>query len=165
VCPSGLRSLLSKEKIACSNHATSILLFLLFVFQIVKILSIHILMKLKELKDHWKDIRAELDELPDVFISEKPRPTGEWEGSELLKEVVAQYTSGKCGWLKGGQDHVQEDWISWPLIWAGKPVLGNCLKCPKTYALLSQINGIHIAGICSHERGCKVKGAYRPSWI
>ena len=114
-------------------------------------------MHLKELKDHWEAIREELNTLPDTFISEKPRPTGEWEGSELLKEIATQYTSGNCGWIKGGQDHVQEDWISWPLIWAGKPVLGNCIKCPKTHALLSQINGIHIAGFALMKGGVKLK--------
>ena len=69
-------------------------------------------MHLKELKDHWEAIRDELNTLPDTFISEKPRPTGEWEGSEVLKEIVAQYTTGKCGWLKGGQTHIQDKWIS-----------------------------------------------------
>ena len=102
-------------------------------------------MELKELKEHWEVIREELNTLPDTFISEKPRPTGEWEGSEVLKEVVAQYTSGACGWLKGGQTHVPDAWISWPLVWGGKPVFGNCVKCPKTHELLSQIEGIHIA--------------------
>lgn len=114
-------------------------------------------MELKELKNYWKDIRVELDQLPDVFISEKPRPTGEWEGSELLKEVVAQYTSGACGWLKGGQDHVQDEWISWPIIWESKPVVGNCLKCPKTYELLSQIKGIRIGGFALMKGGVKLK--------
>ena len=113
-------------------------------------------MELKELKEHWNTIRMELDQLPDVFISEQPRPTGEWEGSEILKEVVAQYTSGKCGWLKGGQDHVQDKWISWPLIWESNPVFGNCIKCPKTYELLSQINGIHIAGFALMKGGVKL---------
>ena len=48
-------------------------------------------MELKELKDHWETLREELDVLPNTFISEKPRPTGHWEGSEVLKEIVAQY--------------------------------------------------------------------------
>ena len=114
-------------------------------------------MELKELKNYWKTLREELDVLPNTFISEKPRPTGHWEGSEVLKEIVAQYTSGKCGWLKGGQTHVQDGWISWPLVWEGKPVLGNCLKCPKTHELLSQIKGIHIAGFALMKPGVQLK--------
>jgi aspartyl/asparaginyl beta-hydroxylase (cupin superfamily) len=114
-------------------------------------------MELKELKNHWKTIREELEQLPSVFISEEPRPTGEWEGSELIKKIVSQYSSGKYGWLKGGQTHVQDDWISWPLIWEGKPVLGNCLKCLETYELLSQIKGIQIAGFSLMKGGVKLK--------
>ena len=114
-------------------------------------------MELKELKNYWKTLREELDVLPNTFISEKPRPTGHWEGSEVLKEIVAQYTSGKCGWLKGGQTHAQDSWISWPLVWEGKPVLGNCLKCPKTHELLSQIKGIHIAGFALMKPGVQLK--------
>lgn len=114
-------------------------------------------MLLKELKDYWKVMREELDTLPDVFISEEPRPTGEWEGSEILKQIRMEYTSGRHGWLKGGQDHVQDKWVSWPLIWESKPVLGNCLKCPQTYELLSQMKGIHIAGFSLMKGGVKLK--------
>lgn len=114
-------------------------------------------MHLKELKDHWEAIREELNTLPDTFISEKPRPTGEWEGSEVVKEIVGQYASGKYGWLKGGQTHVQDKWISWPLVWEGKSVVGNCLKCPKTSELLSQIEGIHIAGFALMKGGVQLK--------
>jgi hypothetical protein len=115
-------------------------------------------MHLKELKDHWKTLRVELDTLPtDVFISEKPRPTGEWEGSDILHEIVTDYSSGKCGWLKGGQTHVQNEWISWPIIWESKPVLGNCLKCPETFKLLSQIPGIRIAGFALMKGGVQLK--------
>jgi aspartyl/asparaginyl beta-hydroxylase (cupin superfamily) len=114
-------------------------------------------MELKELKNHWEILREELDALPDTFISKEPRPTAEWDGSEVLKEIVAQYTSGKCGWLKGGQDHVPDKWISWPLIWEGNQVRGNCLKCPQTTALLSQIEGIHVAGFSLMKGGVKLK--------
>lgn len=114
-------------------------------------------MSLKNLRDHWKDIREELDELPDTFISEEPRPTGEWEGSDIIQEIVSKYSSGECGWLKGGQSHVPDTWVSWPLIWEGKSVLGNCLKCPKTYGLLSQIEGIHVAGFSLMKGGVQLK--------
>ena len=78
-------------------------------------------MHIKQLKDSWKVIRDELDNLPmDVFISDKPRPTGEWQGSPIVQKIVNDYSNGKFGWLKGGQEHVQEEWISWPLIWNGK---------------------------------------------
>ena len=78
-------------------------------------------MNIEQLKDSWKVIRDELDSLPmNVFISEKPRPTGEWQDSPILEKIVDDYTGGKCGWLKGGQEHVQEEWISWPLVWGGQ---------------------------------------------
>jgi len=114
-------------------------------------------MSLKDLKNHWKMIREELDQLPTNYISDEPRPTGEWEGSEILKHIVSQYSSGLHGWLKGGQSHVQNEWISWPLIWEGSPVLGNCLKCPKTAELLSQIEGIHVAGFSLMKGGVQLK--------
>src|SRR6056300_828689 len=115
-------------------------------------------MHLKELKDHWEVLRTELDALPrDIFISDQPRPTGEWEGSDILRRIVSDYSSGKCGWLKGGQTYVQNEWISWPIIWESKPVLGNCLKCPETHKLLSQIPGIRIAGFALMKGGVKLK--------
>ncbi len=104
-------------------------------------------MYIKQLKDSWKVIRDELDSLPmDVFISDKPRPTGEWQGSPIVQKIVNDYHDGKFGWLKGGQEHVQEEWISWPLVWNGKIVYGNSVKCPKTINLLSRIDGIEVAG-------------------
>ena len=114
-------------------------------------------MYLGELKNHWKTIRVELDSLPSgVFISDKPRPTGEWQGSPIIQKIVNDYTNGKCGWLKGGQEHVQEEWISWPLIWGGNPVYGNCIKCPETARLLSQIKGIEVAGFSLMKGGVKL---------
>lgn len=51
-------------------------------------------MYLGELKNHWKTIRVELDSLPsDVFISDKPRPTGEWQGSPIIQKIVNDYTN------------------------------------------------------------------------
>jgi aspartyl/asparaginyl beta-hydroxylase (cupin superfamily) len=114
-------------------------------------------MNLKELKNHWKVIREELDELPDTFISDEPRPTGAWEGSELLREIVTKYSLGEFGWLKAEQNTIPGDWISWPIIWEGKPVFGNCLKCPKTHGLLSQIEGIHIAAFTLMKGGVQLK--------
>jgi len=114
-------------------------------------------MLLKELKDHYKVIQSEVASLPETFISEIPRKEGEWVGSEHLKKVVELYTSGKHGWLKGGQDHVAEDWISWPLIWDGQPVVGNCELCPKTFGLLSSIEGIKVAGFSLMKGGVKLK--------
>ena len=115
-------------------------------------------MKLKELKHHWETIRDELNQLPsDIFISDKPRPEGEWEGSEILTDIIEKYTQGGDGWLKGGQDHVENEWISWPLIWSGNPVVGNCLKCPETFKLLHQIKGIQVAGFSLMKGGVKLK--------
>lgn len=114
-------------------------------------------MLLKELKDHYKTIREEVRKLPREFISETPRKEGEWVGSEHLKEIAKMYSSGKHGWIKGGQDHVAEDWISWPLVWDGHPVTGNCEMCPKTHALLSSIEGIKVAGFSLMKGGVKLK--------
>jgi hypothetical protein len=115
-------------------------------------------MDLKELRKYWECIRGEYDTLPgDIFISEEPRPTGVWEGSDSINEVITKYGNGGCGWLKGGQDHVQDSWISWPLIWEGNPVIGNCGMCPKTSELLSKIKGrIHIAGFSLMKGGVKL---------
>lgn len=115
-------------------------------------------MALKELKNHWQTIRAELDALPrDVFISDHPRPTGEWDGSPILAEIVRQYADGRHGWLKGGQDHVPDSWISWPLVWNGEFVRGNCLKCPETRALLSKIPGVKVGGFALMKGGVRLK--------
>ena len=66
-------------------------------------------MDLKELRKYWECIRGEYDTLPgDIFISEEPRPTGVWEGSDSMNEVITKYGNGGYGWLKGGQDHVQD---------------------------------------------------------
>jgi len=115
-------------------------------------------MDLKELRKYWECIRGEYDTLPsDVFISEEPRPTGVWEGSDSMNEVITKYGNGGYGWLKGGQDHVQDSWISWPLIWEGNPIIGNCGMCPKTSELLSKIKGgIHIAGFSLMKGGVKL---------
>ena len=114
-------------------------------------------MHLKDLKDHWNIIRKELDALPmDVFISDKPRPTGEWQGSPIVQKIVNDYHDGKFGWLKGGQEHVQEEWISWPLVWNGKIVYGNSVKCPKTINLLSRIDGIEVAGFSLMKGGVRL---------
>ena len=114
-------------------------------------------MLLKELKDHYKVLQSEVASLPKTFISEIPRKEGEWVGSEHLKRVVELYTSGTHGWLKGGQDHVAEDRIGWPLIWDGQPVMGNCELCPKTFELLSSIEGIKVAGFSLMKGGVKLK--------
>ena len=114
-------------------------------------------MLLKDLKHHYKTIREEVKNLPNTFISEKPRKEGEWVGSEHLKDVVTMYASGKHGWLKGGQDHVAEECISWPLVWDGHPVIGNSEMCPKTHALLSSIKGIKVAGFSLMKGGVKLK--------
>ena len=114
-------------------------------------------MHIKQLKDSWKVIRDELDNLPmNVFISDKPRPTGEWQGSPIVQKIVNDYSDGKFGWLKGGQEHVQEEWISWPLIWNGKMVYGNSVKCPKTVNLLSRIDGIEVAGFSLMKGGVRL---------
>ncbi len=114
-------------------------------------------MHIKQLKDSWKVIRDELDSIPmDVFISDKPRPTGEWQGSPIVQKIVNDYSDGKFGWLKGGQEHVQEEWISWPLIWNGKMVYGNSVKCPKTVNLLSRIDGIEVAGFSLMKGGVRL---------
>lgn len=114
-------------------------------------------MYIKQLKDSWKVIRDELDSLPmDVFISDKPRPTGEWQGSPIVQKIVNDYHDGKFGWLKGGQEHVQEEWISWPLVWNGKIVYGNSVKCPKTINLLSRIDGIEVAGFSLMKGGVRL---------
>lgn len=103
-------------------------------------------MKLLELKNHCSTIREELDKLPQHFILDIPRPTGHWEGSDYLNQIASMYLQGASGWLKGGQEHLIDKWISWPLIWQGKSMLGNCLLCPNTYRILSQIKGIYVAG-------------------
>jgi len=113
-------------------------------------------MHLKDLKNHYKVIRDEVNALPDTLISNIPRKEGEWIGSEHLKEVVSLYSSGKHGWLMGGQDHVADKWISWPLIWDGQPVYGNCEMCPNTHKLLSSINGIKVAGFSLMKGGVKL---------
>ena len=100
-------------------------------------------MHLKELKNHDHILQKEVDLLPENFIRDDPRKEGEWVGSDYLKQVMMLYTDGKYGWLKGGQDHVQESWISWPLIWGGNFITSNCKLCPETTKLLSSIDGIH----------------------
>lgn len=113
-------------------------------------------MELKHLKDHWKIIREELNALPlDVFINDKVRPVNEWEGSDVLSEIINDFSSGKCGWVHG-TEYLKDTWISWPFIWEGKVVPGNCLKCPKTYELLSQIDGIYVAGFSLMKGGVKI---------
>ena len=113
-------------------------------------------MHLKELKNHWETIRAELDALPmDVFISDKLRPVDEWEGSDTLNEIISKFSSGKHGWVHG-TEHYKDTWISWPFIWEDKQVLGNCIKCPKTWELLSQLEGIHVAGFSLMKGGVKI---------
>jgi hypothetical protein len=114
-------------------------------------------MLLKELKDHWEDIREELNALPiDVFISDKVRPVKEWEGSDVLSDIISEFSAGKHGWVHG-TEFLKDTWISWPLIWEGNTVLGNCLKCPKTFGLLSQIEGIYVAGFSLMKGGVKIQ--------
>ena len=114
-------------------------------------------MHLKELKNHVHILQKEVDTLPKVYIRDEPRKEGEWVGSEYLKNVVSLYSEGKYGWLKGGQDHVQESWISWPLIWGGNFITSNCNLCPETYKLLSKIDGIHVAGFSLMKGGVTLK--------
>ena len=114
-------------------------------------------MLLKELKTHWKTIREELDALPtDTFINDKVRPVEEWEGSDVLKDIIRDFSSGEHGWVHG-TEHLKDKWISWPFIWGGNVVPGNCVKCPKTYELLSQIKGLHVAGFSLMKGGVKIQ--------
>jgi len=114
-------------------------------------------MHLKELKNHVHILQKEVDLLPKTFIRDDPRKEGEWVGSEYLKQVMMLYTGGKYGWLKGGQDHVQESWVSWPLIWDGNFITSNCNLCPETTKLLYSIEGIHVAGFSLMKGGVKLK--------
>ena len=114
-------------------------------------------MHLKELKNHVHILQKEVDLLPKTFIRDDPRKEGEWVGSDYLKQVMMLYTGGKYGWLKGGQDHVQESWVSWPLIWDGNFITSNCNLCPETTKLLSSIKGIHVAGFSLMKGGVKLK--------
>jgi len=114
-------------------------------------------MHLKELKEHWKTIRDELNALPmDVFISDKVRPVEEWEGSDILSEIICEFSSGKHGWVHG-TEHLKDTWISWPFIWEGNVIPSNCKLCPKTYELLSQIDGIYVAGFSLMKGGVKIQ--------
>ena len=113
-------------------------------------------MLLKELKTHWKIIRQELDALPtDTFINDKVRPVDEWEDSSVLNDIIRDFSSGNHGWVHG-TEHLKDTWISWPFIWGGNVIHGNCHKCPKTYELLSQINGIHVAGFSLMRGGVRI---------
>jgi aspartyl/asparaginyl beta-hydroxylase (cupin superfamily) len=114
-------------------------------------------MKLQDLNKFTNVIREELNNLPDNFISKIPRKEGEWDGSEHMLEIVDLYTKGNYGWLKGGQDHVQDSWVSWPIIWNWNQVPGNCNQCPKTAKILSKIKGIKIAGLSLMKGGVKLK--------
>jgi len=114
------------------------------------------MMELKRLKNHWEEIRDEYKKLPMNFIVDEPRPEGEWDGSPILQKIAERYSSGQCGWVKGGQEHVAETWLTFPLIWQGQPLLGNCDRCPKTFGMLSQIKGIHVAGFSLMKPGVKL---------
>ena len=112
-------------------------------------------MLLKELKDHYKVLQREAASLPDTFIIEAPRKEGEWVGSEHLKIIANLYSDGQYGWLKGWQN--PDGWISWPLIWDGKPVVGNCMRCPETYKILSDIGNIQVAAFSLMKGGVKLE--------
>lgn len=114
-------------------------------------------MKLSELRNHTDTIRAELDKVPCHFIRDEPRTEGEWNASQYMKDVVTLYENGKSGWLAGGQDHVQKEWISWPLVWNGYPVKGNADLCPETMKLLTSLDeGVGVAGFSLMKGGVKL---------
>jgi aspartyl/asparaginyl beta-hydroxylase (cupin superfamily) len=110
-------------------------------------------MNLKDLKDYWKIMRKELDALPtNVFITDNEH--------EDYEDFIS---SGKCGWLKGGQDHVQDGCISWPFYWENRALLSNCAKCPETFKLLSQIPGISTAAFALMKGGVQLEEHVDPS--
>ena len=112
-------------------------------------------MELKDLKNFTKIIRDEVDSLPNNFIMDEPRKEGQWVGSEHLKIIANLYSDGQYGWLKGWQN--PDGWISWPLIWDGKPVVGNCMRCPETYKILSDIGNIQVAAFSLMKGGVKLE--------
>jgi len=116
-------------------------------------------MNLLHLSKYTEIIRKELDNLPTTFITSEPRPQGEWVGSQYIDEIIAKYADGKHGWLKGGQEHVEDTWISWPIIWDGQAVPGNCALCPVLSKLLLNVQkyNIKVAGFSLMKGGVKLK--------
>ena len=110
-------------------------------------------MKLKELKDHWKDIRAELDKLPNDYVQKEPRVYGDWLKSDGIAHILAKYVSGSYGWIKGWQD----GWEQWPIIWDSKFVESNATFSPKTVELLKNIPNIKVAAFALMKGGVKLK--------
>ena len=116
-------------------------------------------MNLLHLSKYTEIFKKELANLPLDFISEQPRPQGEWIGSQYIDEIIAKYADGKYGWLKGGQDHVEDTWISWPIIWDSQAVPGNCALCPMSSTILLNIEkyNIKVAGFALMKGGVKLK--------
>ena len=110
-------------------------------------------MHLKELRDHWETIRAELDQLPGDYIQEEPRVYGDWLKSDGISHILTKYMLGNYGWIKGWQD----GWEQWPIIWDSQIVESNAKFSPKTMELLKSISNIKVAAFALMKGGVKLK--------
>jgi len=109
-------------------------------------------MSLKDLKNHWKTIREELDQLPTNYIQEEPRVYGDWLNSDGIYRILKKYMSGEYGWIKGWED----GWEQWPIIWDSQPVESNTKCIPNTIELLKSIPCIKVAAFARMKANIKL---------
>lgn len=110
-------------------------------------------MHLKDLKDHWKIIRAELETIPRDYIQEEPRVYGDWLKSEGISQILRKYMAGNHGWIKGWQT----GWEQWPIIWDSQLVESNAKFLPKTVEMLNSISNIKVAAFANMKGNIKLK--------
>lgn len=90
-------------------------------------------------------VRAELDAVPRRMLTARHRRPDEW--GEGAAAVVALHDDG-VGWMRAWHDatRANPDWLNFGLVLNGQPLGRNAQLCPRTMAMLMQIDGLQVAG-------------------
>lgn len=103
---------------------------------------------LKELQENWETIREEaLNVYKNSPFLKMNRKRVEWTQT-ASQEMVDKYGSQE-GWISAwnvDSNTPNKNWINYGLMVKDQPLTENAKRCPKTMNLLSNIEGINVAG-------------------
>eukprot|EP01063_Lacrimia_lanifica_P002326 TRINITY_DN1120_c0_g1_i8.p1 TRINITY_DN1120_c0_g1~~TRINITY_DN1120_c0_g1_i8.p1 ORF type:complete len:235 (+),score=90.83 TRINITY_DN1120_c0_g1_i8:1133-1837(+) len=105
--------------------------------------------RLRVLQENWKAIREECVAVwKDRTTLDLHRPSGAWVGGNA-EEFVTHYSQQR-GWIpsyqaKSGRNYL---WLNYGLMHNGAPFKENAATCPKTMALIEEINKIAKVRVC-----------------
>jgi len=103
---------------------------------------------LKDLQENWEIIREEaLEVYKNSPLLNLNRQRREWTQTST-QGMVDKY-SARDGWISAwnvDSNKPNKDWLNYGLVVKDTPLTENAKRCPKTMELLSNIEGINMAG-------------------